>query len=181
MVYDLKWHIENFEKGERDKYLFFWGHQKSKDGAPTASCFSQWWNSPFVVDDVRYNTAEHWMMAQKAFLFNDKEIFAKITAANSPVEVKALGRQVRNFDEAVWNAKRFEIVVAGNLQKFLQNKDLKEFLLNTKDRVLVEASPVDRIWGIGLAADNEKATNPKRWNGLNLLGFALMEVRDMLK
>ena len=59
MVYDLKWHIENFEKGERDKYLFFWGHQKSKDGAMTASCFSQWWTSPFVVDDVRYNTAEH--------------------------------------------------------------------------------------------------------------------------
>ena len=181
MVYDLKWHIENFEKGERDKYLFFWGHQKSKDGALTASCFSQWWTSPFVVDDVRYNTAEHWMMAQKALLFNDKEVFANVIAANSPAEVKALGRQVRNFNEAVWNAKRFEIVVAGNLQKFLQNKDLKEFLLNTKDRVLVEASPVDRIWGIGLAADNEKATNPKRWNGLNLLGFALMEVRDMLK
>ena len=87
MVYDLKWHIENFEKGERDKYLFFWGHQKSKDGTLTASCFSQWWTSPFVVDDVRYNTAEHWMMAQKAFLFNDKEIFAKITAANSAVEI----------------------------------------------------------------------------------------------
>ena len=181
MTYNLEWLINNFEKGKRTKYLFFWGHQKSKSGDLTSSCFSQWWTSPFVVDKVKYNTAEHWMMAQKAFLFNDKEIFAKITAANSPVEVKALGRQVRNFDEAVWNAKRFEIVVAGNLQKFLQNKDLKEFLLNTKDRVLVEASPVDRIWGIGLAADNEKATNPKRWNGLNLLGFALMEVRDMLK
>ena len=181
MVYDLKWHIEKFEKGERDKYLFFWGHQKSKDGSLTASCFSQWWTSPFVVDDVRYNTAEHWMMAQKALLFDDNEVFTKIIAVNSPAEVKALGRQVRNFDETIWNAKRFEIVVAGNLHKFSQDKDLKEFLLNTKDRVLVEASPVDRIWGIGLAADNEKATNPKRWNGLNLLGFALMEVRDMLK
>lgn len=121
------------------------------------------------------------MMAQKALLFDHKEIYDKIIAAKSPAEAKTLGRQVRNFDEVVWNTNRFALVVEGNLQKFSQHPDLKEFLLNTKERVLVEASPVDKIWGIGLAVDSDRADNPKRWNGLNLLGFALMQVRDMLK
>ena len=85
MEYNLEWLINGFEKGTRAKYLFFWGYQKSKDGTLKASCFSQWWVSPFVVDDVRYNTAEHWMMAQKALLFDDKEVFAKIIAANEGV------------------------------------------------------------------------------------------------
>ena len=181
MTYSLEWLIENFEKGKRFKFLFFWGHQKSKSGELTSSCFSQWWTSPFVVENVRYNTAEHWMMAQKALLFNDRETCEKIIVAKSPTEAKALGRQVNNFDEATWNSKRFDIVVQGSLAKFTQHKDLKEFLLNTKERVLVEASPVDRIWGIGLTANSEKAENPKRWNGLNLLGFALMEVREIIR
>lgn len=181
MRYDLDWLIDNFEKGKRIKYLFFWGHQKSKSGELTSSCFSQWWESPFVIDNIRYNTAEHWMMAQKALLFDDTEIYNKIMTVKSPAEAKVLGRQVRNFDDIIWNSKRFDIVVQGSLQKFLQHKDLKEFLLNTKERVLVEASPVDRVWGIGLTVNSNRAENPKHWNGLNLLGFALMEVRDIIK
>lgn len=180
MIYSLDWLIENFEKGKRIKYLFFWGHQKSKSGDITSSCFSQWWTSPFVVDDIKYDTAEHWMMAQKALLFNDKDTYNEIIAATSPAEAKALGRQVKDFDDNVWNEKRFDIVVRGSIHKFGQHKELTDFLINTKDRVLVEASPVDRIWGIGLTADSEKAENPTRWNGLNLLGFALMEARDIL-
>ena len=180
MTYNLEWLIENFEKGKRIKYLFFWGHQKSKSGELTSSCFSQWWTSPFQVDNVKYNTAEHWMMAQKALLFNDQDSYHKIVNAKSPAEAKALGRQVKNFDDNIWNEKRFDIVVKGSVHKFGQHKELKAFLLNTKDRVLVEASPVDRIWGIGLTADSDKAENPKRWNGLNLLGFALMGTRDIL-
>lgn len=181
MRYDLDWLIDNFEKGKRIKYLFFWGHQKSKSGELTSSCFSQWWESPFVIDNMRYNTTEHWMMAQKALLFEDTEIYSKIMTVKSPAEAKVLGRQVRNFDDIIWNSKRFDIVVQGSLQKFLQHKDLKEFLLNTKERVLVEASPVDRVWGIGLTVNSNRAENPKHWNGLNLLGFALMEVRDIIK
>ncbi len=181
MTYNLDWLIDNFESGKRTKYLFFWGHQKSQSGELTSSCFSQWWESPFIVDKIKFNTAEHWMMAQKALLFDDKENYNKIIIAKSPAEAKALGRQVRNFDEQTWNNKRFDIVVRGNLEKFTQQKDLKEFLLNTKERVLVEASPVDRIWGMGLTADSEKAENPKQWNGLNLLGFALMEARDIIR
>jgi len=181
MTYNLEWLIDNFERGKRTKFLFFWGHRKSKSGELTSACFSQWWTLPFIVDKVKYNTAEHWMMAQKALLFNDKEIFDKIIAAKSPAEAKKLGRQVRNFDDKIWNEKRFDIVLKGSVHKFTQHNDLKEFLLNTKDRVLVEASPVDRIWGIGLPAESDRAENPKRWNGLNLLGFALMEVRDIIR
>lgn len=181
MTYNLDWLINNVEKGTRAKYLFFWGHQKSKSGELTSSCFSQWWISPFIIDKVKYNTAEHWMMAQKALLFDDKENYEQIILAKSPAEAKSLGRKVRNFDDTTWNSKRFEIVVKGNFEKFTHDEGLKDFLLNTKDRVLVEASPVDSIWGIGLTADSEKAENPKCWNGLNLLGFALMEVRDMIR
>ena len=181
MPYSLAWLLAQVEKKSKVKFLFFWGHQKSRSGEVTAACFSQWWGAAFLVDGVRYNTTEHWMMAQKALLFNNEDIYQQIIAARSPAEAKALGRQVRHFDEAVWNANRLAIVVRGNLEKFRQHPDLQAFLLNTKERILVEASPVDSIWGIGLAADDARAENPRQWNGLNLLGFALMEVRDLLR
>jgi ribA/ribD-fused uncharacterized protein len=87
---------------------------------------------------------------------------------------------VRGFDADRWDAARWEIVVRGNLAKFRQNPELGAFLANTGDRVLVEASPVDRIWGIGLAEDDARAQDPERWRGINLLGFALMEARARL-
>ena len=163
------------------KFLFFWGHQPSKDGTVTKTCFSQWWLSSFEVEGVTYKTAEHWMMAKKAELFKDQEILEKIIKCNSPAEAKKLGRKVRNYNETIWLENRFEIVKEGNLHKFSQNPDLKTFLLNTNDRVIVEASPVDPIWGIGMASDHIDALNPEKWKGLNLLGFALMEVRDELR
>jgi ribA/ribD-fused uncharacterized protein len=180
MNYSIDILSEEFRKGKRHKFLFFWGHQKSKDGSITKTCFSQWWGSPFTVEGVVYKTAEHWMMAKKAELFNDAEIYDRIVAAKSPVEAKALGREVKGFKADVWTEKCYQIVVEGNFHKFSQNEELKEFLLQTKDRVIVEASPVDKIWGIGLTGDSDKAENPLLWNGLNLLGFALMEVRDQL-
>lgn len=118
------------------------------------------------------------MMAEKAALFRDSEVREKILQAPNPSAVKALGRKIRNFDEAAWVANRFPIVVRGNTAKFEQNPNLGEFLRNTGASVLVEASPVDRIWGIGLAQNDEKANNPNLWEGLNLLGFALMQVRE---
>lgn len=178
--YHITWLIDHVERGKRVKYLFFWGHQKSRSGVITASCFSQWWASPFTVDGIRYPTAEHWMMAQKALLFGDSVMHEKIITAKSPAEAKALGRHIQPFNEERWNANRFDIVVEGNYHKFSQHPDLAAFLLGTRQRVLVEASPVDKIWGIGLTADSEQAQNPRRWNGLNLLGFALMTVRDQL-
>lgn len=168
-----------FNAGEKLKYVFFWGHQRTKSGI-TASCFSQWYSAPFVVDNQRYPTAEHFMMAEKAALFGDHETRMQVLQAASPGAAKALGRQVRGFDEAIWVENRFSIVVRANVAKFAQNLELSQYLQQTGSRVLVEASPVDRIWGIGLAQDNEKVNNPNRWRGLNLLGFALMQARDAI-
>lgn len=166
--------------GARPKYLCFWGHQPQRDGQIGAGSLSQWWPSPFTVDGVEYRTAEHWMMAGKARLFGDEEIVPRILRARTPGEAKKLGRLVRGFDEARWAAERFELVVTGSAAKFGQDERLRTYLLGTGQRVLVEASPLDRIWGIGLAADDERATSPERWRGLNLLGFALMEARARL-
>lgn len=170
---------KRFNAGEKLKYVFFWGHQQAKSGI-TASCFSQWYGAPFVVDGHRYASAEHFMMAEKARLFGDHENHAKILQASNPGAAKALGRQVRGFDDATWLAQRFNIVVRANQAKFSQNKDLGDYLRQTGSRILVEASPVDRIWGIGMAQDDTHAGNPMLWRGLNLLGFALMQVREEL-
>ncbi len=143
-------------------------------------CFSQWYRAPFTLDGHTYATTEHYMMAEKARLFQDEATRQAILGASHPHEAKTLGRQVQNFEEGPWDAARFEIVVQGNLAKFSQHPALRTFLLDTGQRVLVEASPVDAIWGIGLAQDHPQAANPAEWPGLNLLGFALMEVRAQL-
>lgn len=169
------------QQGKRFKYLFFWGHQ-SREGHPLGKeCLSQWWPAAFTLDDIRYPTAEHYMMAEKARLFGDEETRARILQAPHPGAAKRLGRQVQSFDEATWAAVRFDVVVRGNESKFSQDDRLKSFLLGTRRRILVEASPLDRVWGIGLAAEDRRAANPELWSGLNLLGFALMEVRARLQ
>lgn len=177
----MKYTIKNIQNtGKLVKYLFFWGHQPSKDGMVTKSCFSQWWLADFIVDNITYKSAEHYMMAEKARLFEQYEIREKIIETKSPAAAKKLGRQVEKFNVNTWEENRFEIVKKANFYKFSQHPDLKEFLLQTKKRILVEASPVDSIWGNGLPSDHDNASNPKKWRGLNLLGFALMEVRDEL-
>ena len=166
--------------GDRPKYLMFWGHQPPRGGGVGKGCFSQWWPSAFTVDGETYATAEHFMMAAKALLFGDAETADRIRAAAHPKTAKDLGRQVRGFDEQRWAERRFDLVVTGNLAKFGQHPDLRDFLLGTGARVLVEASPRDLIWGSGLAAEHEHAALPEHWPGLNLLGFALMAVRHRL-
>ena len=166
--------------GSPVKYLFFWGHTR-KAGADLGSwVFSQWFPAPFEVDGERFATAEHWMMAGKAALFGDDEMRARILQSGSPKEAKALGRQVRGFDDAAWSAHRFDLVVRGNVHKFASREDFRSYLLGTGARVLVEAAPRDRIWGIGLGAERAANTHPSGWRGQNLLGFALMEARDRL-
>ncbi|MFJ2115195.1 NADAR family protein [Streptomyces sp. NPDC087850] len=166
---------------QRVKYLHFWGHTPRRDGSLNASCLSQWWPAPFTVDGVEYATAEHWMMARKARLFEDGEAERRAVGAANPALAKKAGRLVRGFDETVWERERFGIVVEGSVHKFGQDPGLRGFLLATGERILVEASPLDRIWGIGLAADDARAGDPARWRGLNLLGYALMEARERLR
>jgi ribA/ribD-fused uncharacterized protein len=156
------------ESGGRVKYLFFWGHRPQRDGSIGPGCLSQWWPAEFTVDGVTYPSAEHYMMAGKARLFGDLGAVERILAARTPAEAKNLGREVQG------------IVVAGSTAKFGQDPGLRAYLVGTGQRVLVEASPLDRVWGIGLAADDPRAADPAGWRGLNLLGFALMEARATL-
>ncbi|MEU6079849.1 NADAR family protein [Streptomyces sp. NPDC047108] len=173
--------IERAERGEKIKYVHFWRNRPQREGRIDAACFSQWWPSPFTVEGIAYATAEHWMMAEKARLFGDRDAEREALEATSPAAAQKAGRLVRGFDEETWRAHRYGIVVAGSLHKFGRDPELGAYLLGTGERVLVEASPLDRIWGIGLAADDEAAHDPARWRGLNLLGFALMEARERLR
>jgi ribA/ribD-fused uncharacterized protein len=181
MSYNNNWLIDKMKQGEKIRFLFFWGHQPSKDGSIGQSCFSQWWVAPFKVDGIVYKTAEHWMMAGKARLFNDENMLEQILEAITPADAKKKGRLIKGFDPLCWDTHKYGLVVTGNEYKFNQNQKLKEFLLKTNDSVLVEASPVDKIWGIGLAIDSPVIGDPLQWKGENLLGYALMEVRDKLK
>jgi ribA/ribD-fused uncharacterized protein len=166
--------------GQRLTFLFFWGHRPNRDGSIGKGCLSQWWPAPFELDGATFATAEHYMMWRKAMLFDDDQIAARILATTHPNQVKKLGRAISGFDESRWAEERYAIVVAGNTAKFGQHEDLRKFLVGTGERVLVEASPLDAIWGIGVAADDPRAEDPANWPGLNLLGFALSDVRTAL-
>ncbi|MER7077456.1 NADAR family protein [Saccharopolyspora kobensis] len=172
--------IDLTREGRRVKFLHFWGHQPERDGRAGKGCLSQWWPAPFVVDGRTFATAEHYMMWRKATLFDDWDSAERILESGHPQRAKALGRGVRGFDQQCWEEARCEIVRTGNAAKFAQHPELAEFLRSTGERVLVEASPVDAVWGIGLAADDPRADSPQQWRGLNLLGFALGEVREQL-
>lgn len=180
MIYDLDQLKVDFNKGKKLKYLCFLGNQKSHTGQVDQSCLSQWYAINFEIDGIEYYSSEHYMMAEKVKLFSDELNYKKILGSQSPGQAKQYGREVLGFDEKVWKQNRTEIVLKGNIAKFGQNESVKNYLLSTKNRILVEASPVDIIWGIGLSKDSEHCQNPLKWRGLNLLGFVLMEVRDFL-
>ena len=152
--------------------VFFWKDDESN------GFFSNWYRRKFVVDDFEYLHVEQYMMAQKAKLFHDSERYTAILRATKPWECKDLGKQVKPFDSKKWNAVKFDVVKAGNRAKYEQNQDLKAALLSTGNAILAEASPKDTIWGIGLDAATAASTDPSKWPGQNLLGKALMELRE---
>lgn len=152
-----------------EKFTFFWHGP-----------FSQWHPSVFTVDKIQYNCAEQYMMAQKALMFGDHARWLAIMSSAEPKAQKTLGRQVENFNPDEWDKVARDIVKKGNIAKFEQNPDLKDQLLETKDTTLVEASPYDKIWGIGLAQDDPKALDRNSWQGTNWLGETLTEVREYL-
>jgi len=166
--------------GSRPGFVFFWNPDVTGDGSLGPGCLSQWWPAEFHYDYSDYCCTEQYMMAEKARVFGDRPVLEQIMASREPGEIKALGRQVHGFDSRVWDQYKYTAVLEGNFQKFLQNPALKDFLLQTGDKILVEASPFDRIWGVGLGEDEPDAARPPRWQGQNLLGFALMEVRAEL-
>lgn len=139
---------------------------------------SQWYPCTFRLHGVSYNCAEQCMMAQKALYFDDPVAHRRIMQADLPSEQKMIGRLVKKFDAKQWAKVSYRIVLMGNLAKFTQNARLRELLLLTEGNTIAEASPIDRIWGIGLGVDDPRALDPQNWPGENLLGKVLMEVRD---
>jgi len=166
--------------GERLKFLAFWGHTQPADGSVGAHVLSQWFPHPFTREGVRYRTAEHFMMAEKARLFADQDRLTMILDAESPGEAKRLGREVQGFSSEVWDRECVAIVRTGSIAKFASTLEMRSYLVGTGSRVLVEASPRDRIWGVGLALSNPAIEQPSQWLGRNLLGFALMQARAVL-
>lgn len=160
----------------KNNYLLFWG-----------SHFSNWYPAEFVINNIadvpgemQFNCVEQYMMYMKAKLFNDRTIMSAVLNTNNPKEQKSLGRKVGGFKLDVWDGCKDLIVYDGCFAKYSQNSDLKKAILETKNLILVEASPYDKIWGIGMAEDDPDATDETKWKGENLLGKALMKVRDTL-
>jgi len=177
LIYDanLKYHYN-------DKYIFF-----------TKSFLSQWYGSFrgqecfFVtrfdngMPSVQVNCAEQAMMVHKAALFGDYDAIKGILSTTNANNQKKIGRRVKNFDQKIWDEKKFEIVTKINIEKFSQNEDLKKLLLDTKNKTLVEAAPWDKIWGIGMDIDHPYILEESQWKGSNLLGKALMQTREFFK
>jgi ribA/ribD-fused uncharacterized protein len=161
---------------EQEEFTFFW-----------SGPFSQWAKCKFTVRNVEYNCTEQYMMAQKALLFNDDAAYSKIMAERDPRQQKKLGRTIQNFDKATWDQHRYTIVLVGNIAKFSQDADLKQILMETDLTTLVEASPLDDIWGIGLGEKTRdgdpvpEVYDRSQWKGLNLLGQVLTQVREGFK
>lgn len=158
--------VERVDSSE-ERFTFFWHGP-----------FSQWYPSKFTVENITFNCAEQYMMGNKAALFDDQHIYTKIMTANNPSDQKRFGRAVRNFDAERWDAVAKKVVYVGNRHKFTDNPDLMKLLLGTAGTTLVEASPYDRIWGIGLAESDPRAKSRSTWLGTNWLGEVLTELRD---
>jgi ribA/ribD-fused uncharacterized protein len=156
---------------ETEKYYFFWKH-----------LFGQWSLRDIVdFENIKYNCSEQYMMAKKAKLFQDEKSYILIMDELNPKIQQDLGRLISNFDQRVWDEQKEKIVYTGNYLKFSQHKDLQKKLIETNPKILVEASPHDLIWGVGLSSKNDLILNEKNWKGQNLLGKILMKIREDLK
>ena len=151
---------------EIPNYTFFW-----------TGPFSQWYPSKFSIDGVKYGSAEQYMMAQKAIMFDDQDAFKKILLSHSPRQQKHLGRSVKGFKKVDWEKVARGFVYMANYAKFTQNPELRELLLKTRGTELVEASPYDKIWGIGLPEGHKDIYDKRKWQGKNWLGQVLTQVR----
>jgi len=158
------------ETKQKEEFAFFWG-----------GTFSQWAKSVFVIDGVTFTHCEQYMMYKKALMFNDYDMAKAIMEADHPREQKALGRKVKGFDKETWEKYCKDIVYDGNVAKSTQNPDMLEELKLTGDKTIVESSPKDFIWGIGLAADDPRAQDRSQWKGTNWLGEAIQRVREDIK
>lgn len=152
-----------------DKFIFFWG-----------SIYSQWCPSPIVIDGVNYNCTEQYMMAKKALMFSDFDAYREIMLEKQPALQKAMGKRVKGFDKVIWEVYCRKIVYDANYAKFTQNKGMRDELMGTIGKEIVEASPEDKIWGIGMHETHPDIEDKSKWQGTNWLGEAIMQVRNTL-
>ena len=155
---------------ETEQFVLFW-----------SGIYSNWYYSPFVVNGEKYNCVEQYMMEQKARLCGDEKSAEAIMRMTNPAEMKKAGRRVRNFNWNLWDEHKFNVVYTGCHAKFSQNPDLLEEMLATGDKEFVEASPYDKIWGIGLGENDPRAEDKDTWDGQNLLGLVLTKVKNDLR
>ena len=141
---------------------------------------SNWALSEFTVNGIIFSSMEQYMMYQKAVCFKDEEIAEKILATTDVAVIKALGRQVKGYNDGYWNGVRQLLVYEGLKEKFTQNENLKKLLLDTEDSILAEGAVNDRIWGIGLSMKDSNRLESEKWRGQNLLGYAMMMVRNWI-
>lgn len=168
----------NQEKDNNFQGFAFFGHVGNGIGPWV---LSQWYPANFEFGGYTFTNAEMAMMSAKAIIFKDEAALEKILVSSSPKEAKSLGRSVKNYDEKIWQERRYSVVLQNTIAKFEQNPELKDFLLTTGDRTLIEASPYDGIWGVKLPPTHVNVFKPSKWKGLNLLGFALTEAKTYFK
>ncbi len=163
--------IINDESRTTDSHIYFWN-----------GIYSQWHttHNQFTENGIQYPNAEKYMMMEKAKVFGATDIYDKMKEVDSPRTIKALGREIKNFSDKVWDEHKMEVVARASFLKFSQNPDLLRQLIADKDKTLVEASPVDKVWGIGLHYDDDKVLNESDWNGQNLLGKCIMIARNKI-
>jgi ribA/ribD-fused uncharacterized protein len=162
----------------RPEILLFYDH--SVTDQITETYLSQYYPCKFEKDGITYTSVEQYMMAEKAKLFGDEETRIEILNTNDPRKCNSLGQKVKNFNQTVWDKNKEKIVSHGNTEKFLQNRELRNYLLSTKNKILAKASSTDNIWGIGLDKNNPDSLDPQKWEGQNLLGFAIMNSRSFI-
>lgn len=155
-----------------DKYLFFWRYNEIP---------SNWYPTNFILRNIKFTCSEQCFIYYKAKLFKDDEIAKQILETTNPRIQRELGRKVKNFNNQEWEKHREKAMFYANKEKFLQNDNLKKWLLDTNNLILVEASSVDKIWGVGLDEKNSLILDEKNWTGLNLLGKILMDVRNYIR
>lgn len=182
MVYKQKYNVNNVKDLAQNRGVKgFYGHN-SKNHIVGVECFSQFFKAEFVINELKFSCAEQYMMYMKAKTFGEDRLANEILGLGyDPYKSKKLGRsRMANFDSKLWDSLSPKVVLDGNIAKFSQNPDILRVLANTGQTILVEATNNDFIWGNGLHISDSKLSKPTEWKGLNQLGFALMEVRDLL-
>lgn len=180
MNYSNAWLIQQIITGETPSYTCFLSDRCMQNADWDTNCFNENYYAPFKVEGIVYNTVQHWLMAQKAALFYDAVSMEKIIACKTAAHAKLLGSQIKQVDEDVWLANAYALVVKGNVHKFAQHGTLKQKLINTSHSIIVAITPNDCLWGNGMNYQPNQPFNPIKWKGANLLGYALMDVRDIL-